>query len=263
MRKIPQDVLGNIAILKFPRRMWFLKKKFLAWRFLKKTAGVESVLEKVEGFSGELRTAKTRHLAGKKTKIARYRENGCIFEFDVDKSYFSPRLSNERAEISREILKSRKKNLRVLVMFAGVGPYPIVLARMALKSGKNLKIVLNELNPDAILAAKKNAKLNKVFDFMEFVGGDARELLEKGLGKFDFIVMPRPKLEETFLKVALGLSKKGTVVFYHGFGEKEEVLEEVLRDCGKKIGCLKIKKAGDIGIRSFRWRVSFKVLKSA
>ncbi|RMD45294.1 hypothetical protein D6829_02760 [Candidatus Pacearchaeota archaeon] len=259
MRKIPQDILGNIAILKFPRGMWLLKKKFLAWRFLRHNRNVRTVLEKVEGFSGELRVPKLKHLAGERTNVARYKESGCIFEFNVDKTYFSPRLSNERLEISREILGSKKKSFRVLVMFAGVGPYPIVLAKMAKARKKKLRIFLNELNPDAFLAAKRNAKLNKVLDFIEFVEGDARDLPKKKLGKFDFIVMPRPNIKETFLKTALKLSKKGTKIFYHGFGDKKSVEEEIKREIGGRVKDLNLKTAGDIGYKRFRVRASFVV----
>ena len=51
--------------------------------------------------------------------------------------------------------------------------------------------------------------------------------------------MPRPNLKDTFLKSALKLSKKGTTIFYHGFGTKEEVLSEIKKDTKNKIGKIK------------------------
>lgn len=71
--------------------------------------------------------------------------------------------------------------------------------------------------------------------------------------------MPRPNLKDTFLKTALKLSKKGTTIFYHGFGTKEEVLNEIRKDTKGKIGKVKIRKAGDIGPYVFRWQAIFKV----
>ena len=71
--------------------------------------------------------------------------------------------------------------------------------------------------------------------------------------------MPRPNLEDTFLPHALKLSKKGTTIFYHGFGTKEEVLSEIKKDTNGKMGKIKIRKAGDIGPYKFRWQAQFKI----
>ncbi|MCR4284767.1 MAG: hypothetical protein NUV97_01830 [archaeon] len=260
MKKIPQDIVGDIAILKFPRRTLWLIKKLKARMFLKNTPTVRTVLEKVEGFSGELRTLKTKHLAGVRTKDAIYRENGCIFRFNVDETYFSPRLSNERKVIADEVVKlCKKRGTKILVMFAGVAPYPIVIARTLKLSGKRADIFSNELNNKANGFAEKNIVENKLKEYIKIVGGDAKDLPRKLREKFDIIVMPRPNLEETFLKTALKLSKKGTVVFYHGFGTCEGVLSEIKRDVGKKIGKITIRKAGDIGVGKFRWQARFKV----
>jgi tRNA G37 N-methylase Trm5 len=71
--------------------------------------------------------------------------------------------------------------------------------------------------------------------------------------------MPRPNLKETFLKEILKLSYKGTRIYYHGFGKKEDVLNEIKKDTKNKIGKIKIRKAGDIAPYEFRWLASFKV----
>ena len=113
MKKIPQDIIGNIAILKFPRKTLWITKKLKAKKFLKSHKGVETVLEKTGGFSGRLRTPSTKHLAGIKTKVATYKENDCIFRFNVDESYFSPRLSNERKVIADEVTELARKNSKI------------------------------------------------------------------------------------------------------------------------------------------------------
>ncbi|MBU2576700.1 MAG: hypothetical protein KKF50_03180 [Nanoarchaeota archaeon] len=274
MKKIPQDIIGNIALLKFPRRTLWLTKKLKARKFLKQHKGVETVLEKTEGFSGELRTMKTKHLAGIKTKEATYKENECTFKFNVDESYFSPRLSNERKVIADEINKLVKINepaptnnknksvkvSKILVMFAGISPYPIVIARRLKLAKKKAKIISNELNEQANKESERNIKLNRFQDYITLVNGDAKKLPTKIKEKQDIILMPRPNLKETFLKTALKLSKKGTTIFYHGFGTKEEVIKEIKRDTIGKIGKISIRKAGDIGPYAYRWQASFKVL---
>lgn len=261
MKKIPQDIIGNIAILKFNRRTPWIFRKFLAWRFLKKNKYVTTVLEKVGGFSGDLRIQKTNYLAGINTKEAAYKENGCIFFLNVDETYFSPRLSNERNIIGDEIVRIlKKKGSRVLVMFAGVCPYPIVIGKKLKAAGKRAGIFSNELNERANEYSRKNILANKLSKEITLVPGDARDLSEEINGKFDIIFMARPNLKETFLKTALGLSRKGTIIFYHGFGTRESVLEEIGRDAGKRIGKIDIRRAGDIAPKEYRWQARFKVL---
>jgi len=259
MKKIPQDIIGNIALLKFPRRTLWLTKKMKARKFLKQNKTITTVLEKTKGFSGKLRTLKTKYLAGIKTKKATYKENECTFKFNVDKSYFSPRLSNERKVIADQVVKLSKKNSKILVMFAGISPYPIVIAKKLKQSKKKATIISNELNKKANKESERNIKLNKLQDYIKLANGDAKKLPTKIKEKFDIILMPRPNLKETFLKTALKLSKKGTTIFYHGFGTKEEVLNEIKKDTKRKIGKIKIRKAGDIGPYTYRWQASFKV----
>jgi len=236
MKKIPQDIIGDIAILKFPRRTLWITKKLKAKKFLKQNKTVKTVLEKTGSFSGRLRTLSTKHLAGIKTKEATYKENNCIFKFNVDESYFSPRLSNERKVIADEVVKLIKPNSEILVMFAGISPYPIVIAKKLKKAKKKAKIISNELNRKANKESEKNIKLNKLQNYITLVNGDAKKLPEKIKEKQDIILMPRPNLKDTFLKTALKLSKKGTTIFYHGFGTKESVLSEIKKDTKGKIG---------------------------
>jgi len=260
MKKIPQDIIGNIAVLKFPRRTLWLTKKLKAKKFLKKNKTVKTVLEKTGGFSGRLRTPTTKHLAGIKTKETTYKENNCIFKFNIDESYFSPRLSNERKIIAEEIVRlSKKKGTKILVMFAGISPYPIIIAKKLKQANMQPKIISNELNKKANLAGKKNIILNKLSNYITLIDGDAKKLPIKLQEKFDIILMPRPNLKETFLKTALKLSKKDTIIFYYGFGTKDEVLDEIKKNTKNKISKIKIRKAGDIGAHKYRWQAKFKV----
>jgi tRNA (guanine37-N1)-methyltransferase len=258
MKKIPQDIIGDIAILKFKRNTPWLIKKYKGWRFLKTHKNLNTVLEKVDKFSGVLRIPKTIYLAGEKKFETTYKENHCLFKFNINKTYFSPRLSNERKIISEEVTKLAKNNAKILVCFAGIAPYPITIAKQLKKEKKKATIISNELNKDAYTYAKENIKLNKVQDTIIIICDDAKKLPSKTKEKFDIILMPRPNLKETFLKEILQLSKKGTTIFYHGFGTYEEVLKEIKRDTKGKIGKINIRKAGDIGPYKFRWQAQFK-----
>jgi tRNA (guanine37-N1)-methyltransferase len=203
----------------------------------------------------------TRYIAGEKNKEVLYKENGCSFRFNVDTTYFSPRLSNERKEIACLI----KKNSDVLVMFAGVAPFSIVIA----KNSKPNEIYSNEINREANKYAEMNADINGVKNRIIFVNGNIKKValkLKFQNKKFDFIVMPRPNLKESFLEQAFMVSKKGTKVYYYDFckiDETEKVVDKIKDQAAKfkkKIKILKVKSAGEIAPYKIRVRVDFEVL---
>ncbi len=258
MRQRAYDILGNIAIVKFPKLTKVRDKKQFANKILKENKSVKTVLEKTGKFQGRLRKQTTKYLAGEKTKEVLYRENNCVFRFNLDSTYFSPRLSNERKEIAGKV----KKGNVVLVMFAGVAPYSIVIA----KNSKAGKVVSVEINREANKYAKLNVELNKVKDKVELIQGDVKRFAGKLKEKFEVIVMPRPKLKDSFLQQAFILSKKGTKVFYYDFCKDDEiglVVEKIkaeAKKARKKIKILRIKKAGEIAPYQIRVRVDFRVL---
>jgi tRNA (guanine37-N1)-methyltransferase len=247
------DLLGNIVLVKFRRDEKLVAKKKWAERFLKTRKQVTTVLEKTEGFSRRLRTQKSKWIAGEKTKEVLYRENGCEFRFNVDTCYFSPRLSTERKEIASKV----KKGEEVLVMFGGVAPFAIVIAKL----GKARRVVSVELGKECNKYAKENVKRNRVS--VGVVQGNVRG---KVVGKFDRIVMARPNLRDSFLDVGFRTVRKGGVIHYYGFyleNEKKEMLEMIQREAKKarrKIKILKVKRAGEVGVRKFRFRVDIKII---
>ena len=166
-----------------------------------------------------------------------------------------------------EVLKVIRPKNKVLVMFAGVSPLPVVLAKSLKRSKISAEIVSSELNKKACEYGEKNVRMNKVEDYVKVFCGDSRKLCEslaKKKQKFDFIFMLRPNLKETFLDAALKVSKKGTLIYYHSFSEGEEnTKEEIMNDIIKakrKVSNLEFRKAGDIGVRKNRYSVKFRVL---
>ncbi len=254
------DNFGNIVLVRFREKTSLKDKKKFAEKLLKEQKGVKTILEKKEKIKGRLRKLSTSYIAGEKTKEVLYRENGCVFRFNIDDTYFSPRLSNERKEIASKI----KKNEDVLVMFAGVAPYSIVIA----KNSKAGKVFSNEINRKANEYAELNIKLNKVKDKVELFNGDIKRLVRENKikRKFDVIVMPRPQLRETFLTEAFTLSKKGTRIYYYDFCRTDEInsvaekIKETARKFKKKIKILKIKKAGELAPYKIRLRIDFQII---
>ena len=236
--RIPLDVVGDIAILKFSRYIPWIYKKYYGWKLLRQNKSIKVVLEKTAGFSGVLRIQETKWIAGEKRKDTVHRENDCSFYLDVDETYFSPRLSQDRKIMCEQVLKIIKPKSKVLVMFAGVSPLPIVLAKTLKRNKIFAEIISSELNKKACEYGEKNVRMNKVENYVKVFCGDSRKLCEslsKKKERFDFIFMLRPNLEETFLDAALKVAHRGvspagqkerTIIFYHGFSESEEKISE-------------------------------------
>ncbi len=251
------DIIGNIAIIKFPRKTNFKTKKKFANLFLKKYKNIRTILEKIDKFSGRLRTQKTKYLAGDKTKEALYKENNCVFRLNVDSCYFSPRLASERKEIALKV----KNGENVLVMFGGIAVYAIVISKLS----KAKKIISIEISRKCNKYANENVKRNKLNN-VDIIQGDVRKKVPLLKEKFDRVIMPRPNLKESFLDLAFSKIKKNGIIHYYGFYKEneenklKELIENEAKKSKKKIKILKIKKAGEIGIKNFRFRVDFRVL---
>jgi len=251
---VAYDIIGSIAIMKFGKEK--RAEKLREARKLLKKKNVKTVVEKKERVKGRLRTIKTKFLAGEKTKETIHKENNCLFKLNIDECYFSPRLSEERKEIAGKI----KKKDKVLVMFSGVAPFPVIIAKLT-----KARVIAVELSRACNKYAQQNVKLNKLQN-IRLVQGDVKKVIKKGFGKFDKIIMPRPNLRETFLKEAFLVSKPGTMIYYYGFCKAEKLdklIEEIYKEskkARKKIKILRIKKAGDIAPYKFRYRVEIEVL---
>lgn len=248
------DIIGDIAVVKFNGESKRQKKKFAEQ--LLKQKNIKVVLEKADRVKGRLRTAKMSHIGGEKRKETLYKENGCRFLLNVETCYFSSRLSEERKRIAEKITGKD----RVLVMFSGVAPFSIVIAKVS----KPREVVSVEISRECDKYARKNVVLNKV-ENVKVIQGDVKKKLF-GLGKFDKIIMARPNLKESFLKYALKTARKGAIIYYYGFcrvDEKKGMLQELLEEARQEKRKIKIKevvKAGDIAPYKYRYRVEIKVL---
>lgn len=235
------DIIGNIAIIK--PELGGKKQLTKQVKELLKESNIKSVYEKKDKFKGRLRKIKLEYIAGEKSTIARYKENGCVFKLDVSSCYFSPRLSNDRLETAKKI----KKNQNVLCLFSGVAPYPIVISKIA----NPKKIITIEISRECNKYAIENIKMNKCKNVI-LIKGDVKKIIPRLHEKFDFVVMTRPNLKDNFIKEALIASKKGTKIYFHGFAHEsriEELKKQLIREAEenkRKIKIIKCKKIGDI-----------------
>lgn len=228
----PFEIIGDIAILEIRKGEKIDKERKIeiAKKIMQTNKNVKAVYCKIGGIKGVYRTRRIEFIIGEKKSETLHKESGCIFKLDVKKVYFSPRLQYERLRIAKQI----KENEKILVPFAGVGPFPIVIAK--LNKNKKLTIYANELNPVAFKYLKENIKLNKV-DIIP-IYGDARNL-KKMNEKFNRIIMPIPMSSENFLDIPFTLGEEGCIVhFYHfskNIDETKKIIEKSAKEFGRKV----------------------------
>jgi tRNA (guanine37-N1)-methyltransferase len=169
---------------------------------------IRTVLRKGSAVSGKYRTRKFLYVSGKKNFIADYRENGCVFRFDIRKVFFSTKLAFERKRVSGLVRDGES----VIVMFAGVGPFAIEIA----KSHSRCKVIAIELNSAACRSMRENIRLNKTPNVIP-EQGDVDRFAAKYAGFADRIIMPLPKESSKFLPTALRMSRKGCTIHYYTF----------------------------------------------
>ena len=216
------DVVGDIAIVRLTGFARGEKRK-IGESLLREMKNVKVVLEQEGGIEGEYRLRKLTRIAGEKRTLTLHRENGCAYRVDVAKTYFSPRLSTERLRVAEEA--SAKE--RVLNMFAGVGPFSVLIAKRA-----GARVTSCEVNAYAAELHEENDRLNKVSHLVTVLNGDAAELPKLVGGKFDRILLPHPSQADRFLPTALAMAKKGgRLVYYrHLLGEDEAEAASALRE---------------------------------
>ncbi|MGF7117999.1 class I SAM-dependent methyltransferase [Methanobacterium oryzae] len=205
------DIIGDIVILEIPEDIEEFKNLIgeAALNFTKRKA----IFRKKSEIKGIIRTRELEYLAGDDISETIHQEFGCKLMLDVKKVYFSPRLATERKRVADNV----KDGELIVDMFAGVAPFPVLIAR-----NHDVKIYSIDINPDAYYYAKKNVKLNKVKDKVIPILGDVREVLKNKEIKADRIIMNLPGMAYEFLDSAMYSIKDGGVIHYYEFAESFE-----------------------------------------
>jgi len=230
------DITGDVAVIKVPDALWD-KRVLLAEAVMAANRSVKVVLGQISPVSGDYRVRGLEWISGEKRTEATYRENGCVFKVDLAKAYFSPRLSHERLRIAELV----KQGEVIVNMFAGVGPFSIVIA----KHSKASRIYSIDINPDAFPYVEENIRLNKVVDRVIPILGDAKEVIEAELkGVADRILMPLPEKAAEYLDAAVSAAKteNSWLHYYEHIYAKDEDPMEAVKE---KLSELLVKKKID------------------
>ena len=209
------DQIGNIIILRVPDSL-LPKRKIIGEVLLDKVKTAKSVYYQSSPVEGDYRIRKLEILAGDDKTETEYKEHGCRFKVDVEKAFFSPRLSTERERIA-EIVEDGET---IINMFGGVGMFSIVAAKK-----KKCHVYNIDINPDAARLCSENILLNKLKGTVESIEGDASRVIEEKLHDVgDRILMLLPERSDEFLESAIKAAKKKAVIHYycHTHAEKKD-----------------------------------------
>jgi tRNA (guanine37-N1)-methyltransferase len=187
---------------------------------------IKTVFQAKSAVSGEFRTRDVLFLNGEKKTETIYKENGCRYLLDVTQVYFTPRLSTERTRIADQV----KNGDKVVDMFAGIGPFSILIA----KRFPGSQVIAIDKNPVAIKYLRRNVLLNKVKN-IEIREGDARDEV-CGIQDADHVIMNLPHNGLEFMDDAFRIIKKGGIIHFYAISHEDDLFDGILKEI-ERVAC--------------------------
>ncbi len=203
------DLVGDIAVIKAPSNPQ--DAEAVAKQIMAIHRGVKTVFSQTSPVQGSHRIRKLTLLAGENKTVTKHKEAGCIFSVDIEKCYFSPRLSHERLRITSQV----SPHETVVNMFAGVGCFSVIIA----KNVSETKVYSIDINPTAYRCMAENIRVNRVYGKVHPILGDSKEIIQTHLqGIADRVLMPLPEKALEYLPAAVSaLKKMGGWIHYYDF----------------------------------------------
>jgi tRNA (guanine37-N1)-methyltransferase len=253
------DQIGDIIVIRIPDSL-LSKKKVIGETLLKEVSTAKSVLYQSSDVSGDFRTRSLELLAGEDKTETEYKEFGCRFFVDVEKAFFSPRLSTERERIADVIIDGET----VINMFGGVGMFSILAAK-----NKKCTVYNIDINPVASQLCEKNISLNKLAGKVISLNGDAAQIVNDQLKeKGDRTLMLLPERSDEFLESAILATKNGGIIHYysHIHADKKQDAPKLSEEHYLKVTNVKSEILGSkivraVGPRYYQTVVDIKITK--
>ncbi len=212
------DTIGNLVVIEIPEELQPFER-LIGQTILELHPSIASVFKKLEPISGEFRLRNVQLLAGINKTQTIHKEYNCRYELDIEKVYFSPRLSTEHARVC----SLTQQNEVILDMFAGIGPFSILIAKR-----KHVRVYAVDLNPAAIFYLKRNIVLNKVEEFITTFEGDVKEVAKTHFNqRFNRIIMNLPSKSAEFLDIATQFVANDGIIHYYQFCRESDYPTQV------------------------------------
>jgi tRNA (guanine37-N1)-methyltransferase len=200
------DVVGDIAITIIPPELEH-HASVIGKAILSINKNIKVVAKRDGVYSGEYRTIPLTIIAGEERKETMHKEFGVRLFLNPETVYFSVRSGTERKRVAERV----QERENVLVMFSGVAPFPLVIARF----NPSCSLVGIETNRDAHAYGLRNVKANKARRQVQLYHGRVEDVLPGIDQYFDRIIMPLPTSSEGYLPLALEhLAEGGWLHFY-------------------------------------------------
>lgn len=229
------DVVGDIAIIRVPENLEHCSP-IIAEAIMQTHKNVKSVWRQASPISGDFRLRQLEFVMGERKTETIYKEHGCVFKVDLAKCYFSPRLAFERIRIAR-LVQPREI---VVNMFAGVGTFSIIIA----KHSEANRVYSIEINPLAAEYMEENVRLNRVYEKVVPICGDAEKVIKEKLqGVANRVLMPLPEKAYEFLETAISTLQNEGWIHYYAFEhakKHENPMEKVKAKVAEKLEKMKI-----------------------
>ena len=200
------DQIGDIIVIRIPDSL-LSKKKIIGGIILERVSTAKSVFYQSSDVEGDFRTRSLELLAGEDRTETEYKEYGCRFAVDVEKVFFSPRLSTERERIANLVQDEEI----VVNMFGGIGMFSILVAK-----NKKCTVYNIDINPIASKLCEKNINLNKLVGEVICINGDAAKIIKERLeNKGDRTLMLLPERSDEFLESAILATRNNGIIHYY------------------------------------------------
>jgi tRNA G37 N-methylase Trm5 len=213
--------------------------------------------------------------------ITTHTEYGIKCVVDLNHTFFSPRMGQERLRICQQVARGEN----VLVCFGGVGMEAIQIAGRTEASS----VIYVELNEVAVECAKrghrmlernKSVKCAGAAERLKIIHGDVLEVVPSMQQLFDRILAPRPKEGKLdsdlgtgdggaqFLKVLLPRLENGGECHWYDFvadweypacARTKSLIEAACSEMGYQMEVLHVARVGSVAMRQLRICMDFKV----
>lgn len=238
------DVIGDIAVIQIPPELEH-RVEDIVWG-LRKVHPFLKVIARKGFHEGAFRIRDYSIIWGENRLETVHRENGVEIKVDLSKVFFNPRMKGERYRLAQLVCDGE----RILIPFAGVLPYALVIARY-----RKVRITAVELNRDAYELGLENVERNRkrLKGEIEFIHGDAFKVLPE-LPSYDRVISPTPRGVDA---LALTLPKAERWLHYYDFVHENEVeafRARILEEC-QKLGrkcSVRVKKVSDFKPHVFK-----------
>jgi tRNA (guanine37-N1)-methyltransferase len=221
------DQLGEIGVLRLdPYKTSLAFRRRVGNLILLQSPKLKTVLNKTDIVDGTQRIYPIEHLSGVKTTQSWHQEYSVFIFFDIEKTYFNPRLAEEHHRVAESV----KSGEKILDLFCGVGPFSLHAAKR-----KSCQISAVDINPFAIFALKKSMNRNKLRGDINPIIGDSLSIFQ-AKHQFSRIIMNLPQKSIEFLPYAISMLKTGGIItFYQFLSNSENPIVEIKKMIGSKI----------------------------